>query len=223
MSSRSSVYSDSSRVYTPDMLLQLGSILSSAQTDLALGSSASSTRPSSGAFTPEVLSAALEHFPDISNADAVHEQDTLEEEEDGFVYGHCDIRPDLDPLLVDQLSEAVHTALSNSYADTQITEILEPVVMEPKPRPRPFTYAKRTEALFGDRRPANPRSSWTPSRPVPAHGGAFNQRAQSYAYTRGNPRPPISKADTVTSWRRLDDGLKYSWNDATGGYVVVAA
>ena len=33
----------------------------------------------------------------------------------------------------------------------------------------------------------------------------------------------MSKEDTVTSWRKLDDGLKWSWNDDAGAYVIITA
>jgi len=170
-----------------------------------------------------------------------------EEEEDGWAYGEGELRTDLSAEAISQLRKAVHLALDNpsSYPAMSSSPLSTSSSKQPaavlvstntaNPNRLPLVYDNSSRGRFNQRR-ANPGGVFgKPRKSVPSSGCCDVQNSNTSNADRDSWRssvfanrarrmepqgPRASKEADSASWRRLERGAQWAWDDNTG-YILV--
>lgn len=180
--------------------------------------------------------------PLSSHSSLSDDQDS--EEEDGWVYGEGELRTDLSADVIEQLRKAVNLALdkpsypavSSSLISTSSSKPAAVLVSTNTANPNrlPLVYDNSLGGRLNQRR-ANPGSFFgRPRKSIPSGCGDVQNSNTSNTdmdtwrssvlanrsrrmETQG---PRVSKEPDSKSWRRMEPGAQWAWNDSAG-YIVV--
>jgi hypothetical protein len=159
------------------------------------------------------------------------------------VYGEGELRTDLSAEIIEQLRNAVHLALDKpSYPAVPFSSLSsKPAAVAvlvstntANPDRLPFVYDNSFGGRINQRR-ANPGGFFGRPRETAPSGCGHVQNSNSSNADRDSwrsnvlanrtrrieaPAPRVSKEADSKSWRRMEPGARWAWND-NAGYVVI--
>jgi len=161
------------------------------------------------------------------------------EEDGGWVYGSGELRTDLSAEVTEELRKAVYLALDTpSHPATPLSKPAAVLVVSTNttnPNRPPLVYDNSFGGRFNQRRANTGAVFGRPRKSIQSGCGADVQNSNTSNAERDTWRssmlanrarrmetqgPRVSKEADSISWRRLEPGAQWAWNE-NAGYIVV--